>query len=175
MKQLLLNYPEDEVRFLIKAAFEQCPQIKKYKERQYDITGNTGAGLVSWGVKIIVNFPESDKNESTPITIESKKNVSINITANTNRIEYEFMNQVEALRGYNIEEIREHKKQQEGRGGTKEIYTNFSENKRDLDYDNDDSIESTVPNSPLLTVLLSFLGVFVGVFLLIAILALLAG
>ncbi|RKS83770.1 hypothetical protein BDK61_3164 [Haloarcula quadrata] len=125
MKQLLLEYPEEEARTLIRAAFEQCPQIKKYRERQYDVTGNTGAGLLSWGVKIIVNFPESDKNESTPITIEPKKNVSINITANTGRIEYEFMNQVEALRGYNIEEIREHKKQQEGRGGYKRSIYKF--------------------------------------------------
>jgi hypothetical protein len=126
MKQLLLEYPEDEARLLVRSAFEQHRRIKKYKERKYHIAGNTGAGLASWGVKIIVNFPETDKIEKTPVTIESNRNVSINVTANKTKLEHEFMNHIDGLRGYSAEDIRKHKKDQEGKGGTKEISTNYS-------------------------------------------------
>ena len=131
MKQLSLDYPEHEARLLIKTAFEQCPKIEKYKENRYDISGNTGAGTVSWGVKIVVNFPEDEGNDSTPITIESKRNISINITAHPERMEQKFMNQVEVLRGYNAEAIREHKIEQITNSGSQELQTRFSQQNRE--------------------------------------------
>jgi preprotein translocase subunit SecF len=127
VKQLLLDYPEHEARLLIKTAFEQCPKIEKYKENQYDISGNTGARLGSFGVKIIAHFPENEENDTTHITIKSKRNISINITAHPERVEQKFMNQVEVLRGYSAEAIREHKIEQITSSGSQELQTRFSQ------------------------------------------------
>lgn len=119
-RKLLLEYPKDGARELIRAAFGQSSGIKSYTSQEYYMLGKTGFYFGSWRTNVKVSFPETDKTEKTPIVVETTKVVSINITSREKRIHREFLSQLDALRGYSTEQLSQHKKSQT-RSSAKEV------------------------------------------------------
>jgi hypothetical protein len=106
MTEPTLDYTEDDARLIIKAAFEGTSRIKKYTEQGQSITGETGLGLMSYGANITVDISEhpTDPNK-TPITVRGEKKVPINITNDHNKTKAQFIEILNSLRGYPIEDI----------------------------------------------------------------------
>ena len=106
MTELTLNHAEDDAKLLIKAAFENTPRIKKYTEQGQSITGETGLGLMSYGANITVDISEhpTDPNK-TPISVRGEKKVPINITNDHNKTKAQFIETLNDLREYPIEDV----------------------------------------------------------------------
>lgn len=106
MTELTLDHTEDDTRLLIKAAFENTPRVKKYTERGQSITGETGLGLMSYGANITVDISEhpTDPNK-TPINVRGEKKIPLNITNDHNKTKTRFIETLNDLRGYPIEDV----------------------------------------------------------------------
>jgi len=86
MTALTIPHPRSDAKIVVKAAFENCKDIKTYHDDGIRVIGKTGAsmGLLtsSYGEKVIVEIPEDQTNDSeTMISISGQKEVEINIGA----------------------------------------------------------------------------------------------
>lgn len=106
MTSLVLQYPRQEARTLIKAAFENTRGIKQYHDDGHRIVGKTGMGIGSYGETITVDIPEAQSNETeTMITVTAEKDVSMNVTANPDKYMSRFLEQLETFRGHDIDHV----------------------------------------------------------------------
>lgn len=123
MPELVLEYPYEDAKRVVKTAFENTTSIRKYHDNGSTIVGKTGMGLASYGENVIVDLHESLSDENrTKITVRSEKEVSVNITANPQRHESAFLDSLNDLRGKDMSEIKEiAEKILENSGGSKEV------------------------------------------------------
>lgn len=106
MTSIVLEYPREDAKTLVKAAFENTKGIKEYNDDGHRIIGKTGMGLASYGEQVTVEIPETQSNDNeTMVSISSEAEVSINVTANPDKYESRFIEQLENLRGRNIDTV----------------------------------------------------------------------
>ena len=104
--ELTLDHTEDDAKLLIKAAFENTPRIKKYTDQGQSIVGETGLGLMSYGANITVDISEHPINPNkTPISVRGEKKVFFNITNDHNKTKARFIEALNGLRKYPIEDV----------------------------------------------------------------------
>lgn len=106
-----LNYGIDDSRLLVKGSLEMMDDIKTYYEsQQNEITAKTGFswGLISssYGERLTISLT-SKYEEKTEVTVVGEKNVEMNIGANPDRHVLEFINRLETLADYPLEDVVE--------------------------------------------------------------------
>lgn len=122
MSSLNLEYPREDAKNLVKLAFENTRGIKTYNDNGLKITGKTGASLSSYGEKVIVDIPEDQAgDEQTMVSIQSEKEVGINMTANPDKYESRFLTALNNLRGKPIDELLAEHTDSVTEGSTKEV------------------------------------------------------
>lgn len=108
MTSLVLQYPREEAKTIVKAAFENTRGIKQYHDDGHRIIGKTGMGIGSYGERIIAEIPEAQSGEEeTMISVTAEKEVGMNVTANPEKYKSRFLEQLETFRGYEVEEVLE--------------------------------------------------------------------
>lgn len=106
MTSIVLQYPRGETKTLVKAAFENTKGVKQYHDDGQRIVGKTGMGIGSYGESVTVEIPETQSSQDeTMISITASKEVSTNITANPEKYKSRFIEQLERLRGREVEDI----------------------------------------------------------------------
>lgn len=106
MSSLNLEYPREDAKTLVKLAFEDTRGIKTYHDNGIKIVGKTGAGLGSYGEKVIVEVPETQSDsEEAMISVRSEKEVGMNITANPDKYESRFLSRLNYMRGRPIDDL----------------------------------------------------------------------
>lgn len=122
MSSINLEYTREDAKDLIKLAFENTHGIKTYNDNGVKITGKTGGSLTSYGEIITVDVPEGQSSEGeTMISVQSEKEVEMNITANPDKYESRFISVLNSLRGKPIEEILDEHSDSVTEGTTKEV------------------------------------------------------
>lgn len=112
MTTLMLDYPRDEAKTLVKLAFENTDSIETYFDAGVKITGKTGPRMRSpggsYGEVITVEVPEIQPSENkTKAEVTSERAIGFNWTANPEKIESEFMNELNEGRGHDIDDLLE--------------------------------------------------------------------
>ncbi|MDL0129061.1 hypothetical protein [Halobacterium salinarum] len=106
MTTLTLDYPREDTRTIVKAAFENTRGIKQYNDDGHRVIGKSGMGLASYGEQVTVEIPEDQAGEEqTMVTVTAEKEVSMNITANPDKYKSRFLQELESLRGRHIDSI----------------------------------------------------------------------
>lgn len=105
MPSLNLEYPRDDAKILVKLAFEDTRGIKNYYDAGDGIVGQTGANLVSYGEKIIVEIPENQSAHATMISVRSERRVRMNFFARPDRYESRFLSSLDNMRGQSIDDL----------------------------------------------------------------------
>lgn len=122
MSSLNLEYPREDAKNLVKLAFENTRGIKTYNDNGLKIIGKTGASLGSYGEKVIVDIPENRTgDEQTMVSIQSEKEVGMNITANPDKYESRFLTALNNLRGKPIDELLTEHTESVTEDSTKEV------------------------------------------------------
>jgi hypothetical protein len=107
----MLDYPRDEAKTLIKLAFENTDIIRTYFDAGVKMIGKTGphrVGLfsLSYGEKLIVEIPEiQPENNKTRAEVSAKSIFSFNLASDEDSVESEFMKELNAGRGVDIDEL----------------------------------------------------------------------
>lgn len=113
MTTVMLDYPRDEAKTLVKLGFENTDTIKTYFDAGPKVIGKTGphrVGLfsLSYGEKLIVEVPEVQSDEDqTRIEVTGERAFSFNAASDPETIESEFMNELNAGRDSDIEDLIE--------------------------------------------------------------------
>ncbi|MGB9965402.1 hypothetical protein [Halobacterium hubeiense] len=106
MTTLTLDYPREDARTIVKAAFENTRGIKQYNDDGHRVIGKSGMGLASYGEQVTVEIPENQASKGqTMISVTAEKEVSMNITANPDKYKSRFLQELENLRGRQIDTI----------------------------------------------------------------------
>lgn len=106
MTSLVLSYPRDDAKTLAKAAFENTRGIEQYHDDGHRVIGKTGMGLSSYGERVVVEIPETQSSaDETMLSVTAEKEVSTNITANPEKYQSRFLEQLEALRGESVDDV----------------------------------------------------------------------
>lgn len=122
MTSLVLEYPREEAKTLVKAAFENTKGIKQYHDDGHRTIGKSGMGLSSYGEKVIVEIPENQtSNKETMLSVTAEKEVATNITANPEKYQSRFLQQLEQLRGQDINHVLDTLSQDVSRQTSKEV------------------------------------------------------
>ncbi|MDL0136049.1 hypothetical protein PNP85_13605 [Halobacterium salinarum] len=122
MSSLNLEYPREDAKTLIKLAFENTRGIETYNDNGVKITGKTGGSLSSYGEIVTVDVPEGQaSDEQTMISIQSEKEVEMNITANPDKYESRFLDVLNRMCGRPIEELLDEHSDSVTEGNTKEV------------------------------------------------------
>lgn len=122
MTPIELEYPREDAKSVVKLAFENTGGIKTYHDNGTRIVGKTGAGLGSYGEKVIVDIHNRQEDEGkTSISIRSEKEVDMNITANPEKYESRFLNTLNRLRGKPVEDLFDSYGKSIAEGSTKEV------------------------------------------------------
>jgi len=122
VSSLNLEYPREDAKSLIKLAFENTRGIKTYNDNGVKITGKTGGSFSSYGEIVTVDVPEGQAgDEQTMISVQSEKEVEMNITANPDKYESRFLDVLNRLRGKPIEELLDEHSDSVTEGTTKEV------------------------------------------------------
>lgn len=108
MDQRVVDYTPEDAKTVIEAAFEQSTGIKKYGSYDTKVVGKTGMSLGSWGEEVTVSFAETDGGDMTRVIVGSDPKISINVTSRPEWYEKEFLDQFDALCGYEVEDIVDH-------------------------------------------------------------------
>lgn len=112
MTTLMLDYPRDDAKTLVKLAFENTDPIETYFDAGPKIMGKTGPRMRalggSYGEVITVEIPELQPNEDkTKAEVTSERAVGFNWTADPEKIESEFMNELNEGRGHDVDDLLE--------------------------------------------------------------------
>ncbi|WP_424005594.1 hypothetical protein ACOZ4I_20270 (plasmid) [Haloarcula salina] len=106
-----LDHGIEDARLLVKGALELIDDIKTYHESQYnEIIAKTGFrwGIISssYGEKLTVSLTSIDE-ETTEVTVVGEKEVEINIGANPDQYVLEFIDRLETLADYPLDDVIE--------------------------------------------------------------------
>jgi hypothetical protein len=112
MTTLMLDYPRGEAKTLVKLAFENTDPIETYFDAGPKIIGKTGPRMRalggSYGEVVTVKIPEVQPNEDkTKAEVTSERAVGFNWTADPDKIESEFMNELNEGRGHDVDDLLE--------------------------------------------------------------------
>ena len=106
MTSLVLSYPRDDAKTLVKAAFENTRGIEQYHDDGHRVVGKTGMGLSSYGERVVVELPETQASDGeTVVSVTAEKEVSTNITATPDKYQSRFLEQLEAFRGESVDDV----------------------------------------------------------------------
>lgn len=106
MTTLTLDYPRNDARTIVKAAFENTRGIKQYNDDGHRIIGKSGMGLSSYGEQVTVEIPEDQTDDRrTMVSVTAEKEVSMNVTANPDKYKSRFLQELESLRGGSVDTI----------------------------------------------------------------------
>jgi hypothetical protein len=109
---LIVPHSRKDTKTVVKAAFEDCSDIKSYYDDGSQITGKTGArmGLItsSYGEEVVVEIPE-DQSSSTEsmVSITGKKEVDANIGADPDKYVNQVQQSINSIKENDIETILE--------------------------------------------------------------------
>jgi hypothetical protein len=146
-----LDYPRDETKTLLKAAFEQTRGIAAYHDNGTQIVGKTGGGFSSHGEQVIAEIPENQSsNTETMVSVTAEKEVSVNVTASPQKHQSEFLTAMEHLRGKEIDTVLSEMSDQMSPEQSKEV----------LRADQMPDGSSSVGKSMLVAILVTFLMMF---------------
>lgn len=124
MTALSLNYPPDEAKVLVKAAFELTDGIKTYYDSGSQITGKTGGDFLSYGESVTVEISDQAReNEQTHVAIHAAREVDINVTSDPDRYKARFLSHLNNLRGEPVEEVLDQMESHLQTHQTKEVTT----------------------------------------------------
>ncbi|ELZ91290.1 hypothetical protein C440_13289 [Haloferax mucosum ATCC BAA-1512] len=122
MSTLVLDYPPDSARILVKTAFELTDGIQTYHDAGVQITGKTGGGLSSYGEVLTVEIPEQQPSaEQTTLSVRARREVSVNVTAQPERYKERYLETLNDFRGQSIERIFESAGRHLAANGSKEV------------------------------------------------------
>jgi len=122
MTSLVLEYPREDAKTLVKAAFENTRGIKQYHDDGHRVIGKSGMGLSSYGEQVIVEIPETQSSdEETMVSVSAEKEVSTNITANPEKYQSRFLEQLESLRGQDVDTVLDKMSQNMSPEASKEV------------------------------------------------------
>ncbi|WP_135534453.1 hypothetical protein [Halostella pelagica] len=122
MESVQLKASETDAIDIAKLAFEYTSGIKTYYQERNYIIGKTGAGLGSYGEKVIVECQNAGgDNSQTVMTVSGEKEVSTNITANPDKYVRRFVSNIHNLKDRPMSEIVELADQHMTANGTKEV------------------------------------------------------
>lgn len=122
MTSLVLSYPRDDAKTLVKAAFENTRGIEQYHDDGHRVVGKTGMGLASYGERVVVEIPETQSSDDeTMISVTAEKEVSTNITASPDKYQSRFLEQLGALRGESVDSVVEHMSERMDPESSKEV------------------------------------------------------
>lgn len=108
MNELILKYGRHDAKTVIKVAFKQTPGIKSYEDKGNRIIGKTGMGLMSYGELVTVQIPElQNSDDETRVHITSEKRVAFNLTSSPDKVEAQFLQSLNSIRGYDVDDILE--------------------------------------------------------------------
>lgn len=113
MTTVMLDYPRNEAKTLVKLAFENTDTIRTYFDAGPKVIGKTGPHRVgvfslSYGEKLLVEIPEVQPDENkTRIEVSAERAYSFNLASDSDNLESEFMNELNAGRGADIEDLLE--------------------------------------------------------------------
>lgn len=117
-----VEYPRDEAVLLVKAAFERTDGVKQYHDDGDRVLAKTRVGVTSWGEQVVVEYSEQPAGERrTTLSVDSGRELWTNVTANPQRYEARFLDELEALRGRDAEEFRESLDRRSSAGLSKEV------------------------------------------------------
>lgn len=109
MTRLILEYPLEDAKQLVREAFYRTHGISSVQEGQRQIVGKTGISfprvLWSWGEYVYADFSDTGNDGQVQVDIWAEKAVWMNITAKPQTFKRRFLSQLEALRGINAQEI----------------------------------------------------------------------
>lgn len=122
MESIQLEAGQADAIDIAKLAFEYTSGIKTYIQHGNRVIGKTGAGLASYGEKVIVECQQAGGDDKqTVLTVSGEKEVSTNITANPEKYVRQFVSEVYNLKGRSMSEIVDLADQQIAANGTKEV------------------------------------------------------
>jgi hypothetical protein len=110
MTNLLLDYPPDKARDVVKEALRRTVGISDIVEGEHQVVGKTGVSfpriLWSYGENIYVDFSDPTDEGKVPIEVWAEKSIWTNITANPQKFKREFLTELEGVRGRPIEDLQ---------------------------------------------------------------------
>lgn len=122
MESIQLEATREDAIDIAKLAFEYTSGIKTYTQEGNYVIGKTGAGLASYGEKVIVECQSvGDDDQQTLVTVSGEKEVSTNITANPDKYVRRFVSEFHNLRDRPMSEIVDLADQHIAANGTKEV------------------------------------------------------
>lgn len=122
MTSLVLSYPREDAKTLVKAAFENTRGIEQYHDDGHRVVGKSGMGLASYGERVVVEIPEmQSSDDETMVSVTAEKEVSTNITANPDKYQSRFLEQLDALRGESVETVVAYMSERMDPGSSKEV------------------------------------------------------
>jgi hypothetical protein len=109
MTSVVLEYPRDEAKTIIKASIEQTSSIDAYTDETQRIVCQQEASLTGGnGARLTVDIPEMQENENkTRIEISAEKEVAIDMATNPEDIKSDLLNNLNRIRGGDIDDIVE--------------------------------------------------------------------
>ena len=110
MTSLTIPHPRSDAKIVVKAAFENCKDIKTYHDDGIRVIGKTGASLgllaSSYGEKVIVEIPEDQtSNSETMVSISGQKEVELNIGADPEKHVSRVIQSINKLKNKNMDRI----------------------------------------------------------------------
>lgn len=101
MTDVDLEYPRADAVELVEAVFEDAPSFVSYTVEGdgEKFVGKPKTGATSLGEEVVVRVPKDQDGTSTTITVEARRRVGLNTTANPWKYKSEFLAGVRDLRG----------------------------------------------------------------------------
>lgn len=98
MTTIVLEYPVDETRELVKAAFENTEEIAQYHDDGNEIVGKTGPQATNSGSIVTVTIAHDESSEDeTVIVVDAEREIATQPTAKPDQRKSEFVQQLDAV------------------------------------------------------------------------------